>query len=298
MRFPKFSIEGVVGIVLEIFVGILDHLHIREAYVVWALFFVGLALITDAVLRGNWASKGTTKDVRIARRALGMVPIVIIFGIFGWWIFFRERSLSPQTITATVISTPAPIITATKPSQPLPPLVAAPVRQKSRTTATPAAAPAVGTVTQTAGDCSAQAANGSTATVGDNCGKKDPYVPVVTYDPDGTKRVTNLSGVDIYDDARWKGEDLVALMKTGNWNEARSKVEEIRKTDAAWPTLDYFSGMVNVETCHIPFGKAEIDKFLARTKDVPDYESARTAAHKFLATEVPIVEQRCPMQPH
>jgi hypothetical protein len=95
---PKISFEGTLGLVLEIALGILDHLHVREPLIVWSLFLFGLFLISDAVIRSDWAARGKSPT---QRGFLGMVPVIVAFGLFGWWIFGRTRQVPapPQAQT-------------------------------------------------------------------------------------------------------------------------------------------------------------------------------------------------------
>lgn len=66
----KLSGEATIGLFFEVLVGILDHLHVREPYIIWGLFAAGLFLIGDSIIRGEWAEKITDPKKRIARRTL------------------------------------------------------------------------------------------------------------------------------------------------------------------------------------------------------------------------------------
>ncbi len=154
---PRISVEGTIGLVLEVVLGILDHLHVREPIIVWGLFAVGLILISDSILRSEWASKAEAKAVRIKRRVFGMIPVVIVFGLFGWWIFGRDRAtataaVSPQSIQHAV---PAPQGTPTP----------APTTSPSsdRPTAKPAKKPAPPASQNAGGNGNVQVGGGVTA---------------------------------------------------------------------------------------------------------------------------------------
>ena len=48
--FP-ISIEGTFGLVVEVVLALLEHLHIKEPLIIWGLFIFGLALVVHAVIR-------------------------------------------------------------------------------------------------------------------------------------------------------------------------------------------------------------------------------------------------------
>jgi hypothetical protein len=102
---PKISGEGTLGLALEILLAILDHLHIREPLLIWGLFLVGLILISDSILRSDWASKPTEKATRIKRRAFGIILVLGAFAIFGFWINSRAETeaSSPSAQPAATI---------------------------------------------------------------------------------------------------------------------------------------------------------------------------------------------------
>ena len=90
---PKLSIEGTVGILFEISVVILEHLHIGEPLFIWGLFFVGFALVSDALLRSDWARAPKEKRQRIRRRVLEMLPVVVVFLAIGLFVRHRLQGL-------------------------------------------------------------------------------------------------------------------------------------------------------------------------------------------------------------
>jgi hypothetical protein len=77
----KLSIEGTVGLLFEVVLGILDHLHVREPVVVWGLFIVGLLLISDSIIRSKFRKAG---------KIVGMAIVALAFSLFGVWIFGRQ----------------------------------------------------------------------------------------------------------------------------------------------------------------------------------------------------------------
>jgi hypothetical protein len=89
---PKISWEGTIGLLLEIVVGISDHLHIQERLIVWGLFVLGLVLLSDAVIRSQWASRSPDVRMRLRNRVLGMLPIIVGAIVFGVVVRGRERS--------------------------------------------------------------------------------------------------------------------------------------------------------------------------------------------------------------
>jgi hypothetical protein len=92
---------------LEIVLAILDHLHIREPLIVWGLFILGLILISDSILRSDWARTPTEKAARTKRRTYGMLPVVILFSIFGYYIFKVERPIPTGSIDKSEPPIPA-----------------------------------------------------------------------------------------------------------------------------------------------------------------------------------------------
>lgn len=103
---PRLSIEATIGIGLEIVLGILDHLHVKEPLIVWGLFALGFLLISDSILRSEWASSSGHKWSRMRRSIYGMSPVIIFFSLFGWWIFGRNKVVVPPQVTAQ--ANPAP----------------------------------------------------------------------------------------------------------------------------------------------------------------------------------------------
>jgi hypothetical protein len=74
------------------------------------LFALGLILISDAILRSEWVSKLETRVARNKRRLYGIMPVFILFGLFGWWIFGRNKAgatvIIPTQSTSTAQTTP------------------------------------------------------------------------------------------------------------------------------------------------------------------------------------------------
>jgi hypothetical protein len=66
----RLSFEATLGLVFEVIVGILDHLHVRDPLIIWGLFVVGLLLIIDSIIRGEWAEKIENPQLRLKRRLL------------------------------------------------------------------------------------------------------------------------------------------------------------------------------------------------------------------------------------
>lgn len=99
----KLSTEATVGLLFEVAVGLLDHLHVQEPLIIWGLFLVGLALIADSIIRGEWAEKISDPKVRTRRRVVYGVVAFLCLSVFGWWIFAR---LYTQHAHETARSTP------------------------------------------------------------------------------------------------------------------------------------------------------------------------------------------------
>lgn len=112
---PKISLEGTIGLILEVALGILDHLHVQEPFIVWGLFLLGLGLISDAIIRSDWVCNLETIGARNKRRALGMVPVLIAFALFGGWIYGRSR-VEPKSIVAVMPITQAAVTPQTAPA--------------------------------------------------------------------------------------------------------------------------------------------------------------------------------------
>ncbi|MGB0117777.1 MAG: hypothetical protein WBP73_13280 [Terriglobales bacterium] len=108
----KLSGEATIGLLFEVLVGILDHLHVREPFIIWGLFAVGLVLIGDSIVRGEWGERITDPKKRTARRILYGAAAGLCFIGFGIWIFVRLHAEEPRAAV-----TPPPSI---QPQQPLP----------------------------------------------------------------------------------------------------------------------------------------------------------------------------------
>lgn len=73
----RLPLEGLIGLLLEIGVTILGHLHIGEPLIIWGLFLLGLGLISDWVIR-SWApSRPERRNIR-QRRLVGMLPVTVV----------------------------------------------------------------------------------------------------------------------------------------------------------------------------------------------------------------------------
>jgi hypothetical protein len=98
---PKLSGEATIGLLFEVVVGILDRLHFREPLFIWGLFAVGLLLIGDGIVRGDWANEISDPRVKRQRRFLyGGLAAICLFA-FGCWIFVRLRERKPDQATAS-----------------------------------------------------------------------------------------------------------------------------------------------------------------------------------------------------
>jgi hypothetical protein len=89
---PRLSVEATIGLGFEIVLAILEHLHVREPIIIWGLFFVGLLLIGDSIVRGEWAQKIVDNRSRKKRRAFYLALTMVCFIAFGWFIFVRTQS--------------------------------------------------------------------------------------------------------------------------------------------------------------------------------------------------------------
>jgi hypothetical protein len=112
--FP-ISLEGTLGIFVEIVLAIMEHLHVREPLIIWGLFVLGILLIIHATIRYLTTNR---------KRLLGMIPVVIVFSLFGWWINSRmkteiQRDSKGNNATATdqspPVTTPPAAVTQNEP---------------------------------------------------------------------------------------------------------------------------------------------------------------------------------------
>lgn len=113
----KLSGEATIGLVFEVLVGILDHLHVREPYIIWGLFVFGLILIGDSIVRGEWAEKISDQKKRTARRILYGVAAALCFIAFGIWIFARSHMQEPRSAATVLLSTQSPFPASKEPEQ-------------------------------------------------------------------------------------------------------------------------------------------------------------------------------------
>jgi hypothetical protein len=102
-------LEGIIGLLMEIAVLILGHLHVREPFAIWGLFILGLALVSDWVIR-LWAPSHPERDVR-RMRLRGMLAVVISAAVL---VIFISKGLEPDEVAAT-----RPSSTASAPQTPL-----------------------------------------------------------------------------------------------------------------------------------------------------------------------------------
>lgn len=114
----KLSTEATIGLGLEVLLAILERLHVREPWIIWGLFAVGLLLIGDSIVRGEWADNIPDSGRRQKKRIrLGVITIAA-FAIFGFWIFARIHAQEGNGVTIvneTAQKLPAPS-TPTAPS--------------------------------------------------------------------------------------------------------------------------------------------------------------------------------------
>jgi hypothetical protein len=84
---------------------ILEHLHIREPLLIWGLFIVGLLLIADGLIRGEWAKEIVDPRHRRKKRIWYSVVGVVCFLLFGLWVHSRLKQ--DRVVTAKSDSTVA-----------------------------------------------------------------------------------------------------------------------------------------------------------------------------------------------
>jgi hypothetical protein len=94
----KLSTKATFGLLFEVVVGILDHLHVREPLLIWGLFAFGLILLSDSIARGEWADKiDDPKKRRTHRIAYGVLTILAAL-CFGLWV---HAHLHPTEVAET-----------------------------------------------------------------------------------------------------------------------------------------------------------------------------------------------------
>jgi hypothetical protein len=108
---PKLSVEGTIGLLFEVLVVLLEHLHFREPFIIWSLFVVGFLLIFDVAARGHWASKYPDAKVRKRRRFFAAGLAVLLCGVFGLFIYKRigrtqQTEAKQQNLELPPVSTP------------------------------------------------------------------------------------------------------------------------------------------------------------------------------------------------
>lgn len=85
----KLSTEATIGLALECGLAILERLHVREPLIIWGLFVMGLLLIFDSIIRGEWAEKIADQSRRRKKRTRMGTIAGVVFIFFGWWIYVR-----------------------------------------------------------------------------------------------------------------------------------------------------------------------------------------------------------------
>lgn len=165
--------------------------------------------------------------------------------------------------TRSTTPTPTSKAAITKHAEVVPPSITAPVTQGGN------------------GDCQANAIGGS-ATV-ENCGMPDPYKSVLTYGPDGTKRVVTPNNES------WDGTlagsvfiQIGILEQQKRWSELLLLSEEQKRDDPNWFTLDYAIGEAHFYLCDERKSRADLEKFLRETTNAGSYAPLRQNAQNYL----------------
>jgi hypothetical protein len=126
---------------------------------------------------------------------------------------------------------------------------------------------------------------------------KNPYKPVVTYEPDGVKRMTEP-------DRTYADDSLVSvftkageLEKAKDWNGMVVLSESTRSNDPGWFTLDLIEGEGEVNLCRQEAARNSLERFIQNTEEAPNFASLRTLAQSGIGIlDSNAYKSRCFMQ--
>jgi hypothetical protein len=259
----------------------ISYLSILQfAVVVLLAILLGVAEVLDWIGRCEIIEKRWPKLWKaINNRPMRLIAYIVL-------IIFLIKDIQLQTdkpiappLVVTFAPPPQPIVNEERPSSPKP---------AGNTTVVH------GSVTQTTGaPCTANNLSGNVNLAGCNP-PKNPYVPVFTYDPDGTKHGAYGTRFTSDDSLRVVFQKFLQLQQENNWAEILSLSEATKKTDPGWFLLDYISGVAQLNLCQASEATRDLKKFYSETTDIPSYAALHDDVAKklnFLGTYA--YQQRC-----
>jgi hypothetical protein len=94
------SYVGYLGLSLAVVVPFLEHLHVRDPWMVWGLFIVGFTLVSDWVIHLD--SSATRKIVAVA----GMLAGFLAIGLLTHHLWKRTQTTASSPVTAQIAAAP------------------------------------------------------------------------------------------------------------------------------------------------------------------------------------------------
>lgn len=150
-----------------------------------------------------------------------------------------------------------------------------------------------GPITQTSnGDCSPNVIGGNADLAG--CTAPNPYKPTVTYAPDGTRTTILGTQTKVYAPMVNQVDTIHGMERKRDWSGLLAWSEKTRKAEPGWFTPDFISGRSRLYLCQKAQARADLNKFVAETKDAVAYSSLRGTAQSYLLRiATPVYEHYC-----
>jgi len=111
---------------------------------------------------------------------------------------------------------------------------------------------------------------------------KNPYKPVVTYEPSGLKHIISPGVFNSDEKLLSVGASADVLMKAEDWKGLINLADTAHSTDPDWFSLDYMYGIAKLHLCQKSRAVEALTKFVSETTDAPNYGAQRNTATRLL----------------